>query len=212
MTEAEAPPRALTLTRLLLLVLIVAFVALFPRALPNAPSRQGFVGGFLHPIEGFDHRLAMVAVGMWGAALGRPLIWTLPIAFPLVMAVGGVMGMHNMPFPNSMVEQLVIALSVFVLGVAVACRWAAPVPVAIAIVSVFAIFHGYAHGREYHVVIARDAFAAGFVLATGLLHVAGITVGWATDFPRGSLILRAAGTATAVVGAIYLLKEVHFFA
>lgn len=212
MTEAEAQPRDLTIARLLLLALIVAFVTLFPRALPDAPSRQGFVGGFLHPIEGFDHRLAMVAVGMWGAALGRPLIWTLPIAFPLVMALGGIMGMRHMPFPGLLVEQLIIALSVLVLGIAVACRWAAPVPVAIAIVAVFAIFHGYAHGREYPGVIARDAFAAGFVLSTGLLHVIGITVGWATDFPRGTLILRAAGAATAVVGATYLLKEIHFVA
>src|SRR5205085_1877739 len=91
MTDAEPQPRDLIIARLLVLALIVAFVALFPRALPDAPSRQGFVGGFLHPIEGFDHRLAMVAVGMWGVALGRPLIWTLPIAFPLVMAVGGSM-------------------------------------------------------------------------------------------------------------------------
>lgn len=212
MNDAVARPRSFTISRLAVIALIFAFTAFYPGASPDAPSRQGFIGGFLHPIQGVDHRLAMVAVGMWGASLGRPLIWALPVAFPLVMAIGGIMGMHHMPFPSPPVEQTVIALSVLVLGVAVACDWDAPIPVAIAIVSVFAIFHGYAHGREYPGVVAQDAFAAGFVLSTGLLHIAGIAVGWATDFPRGTLLLRAAGAMTALAGLGYLLKEMQFIA
>jgi urease accessory protein len=212
MTETAPRPQSFALPRLAVIALIFAFTAFYPGASPDAPSPQGFIGGFLHPIQGVDHRLAMVAVGMWGAALGRPLIWALPIAFPLVMAVGGIMGMHHMPFPNPPVEQMVIALSVLVLGVAVACEWDAPIPVAIAIVSVFAIFHGYAHGREYPGMAARDAYAAGFVLSTGMLHLAGIAVGWATDFPRGALILRAAGAMTALAGLGYLVQGFPFFA
>jgi urease accessory protein len=209
MTDTVSRSRRFDGPRLVAIVLIFAFTAFFPGAQPDAPSRQGFVGGFLHPIQGVDHRLAMVAVGMWGASLGRPLIWALPVAFPLVMAIGGIMGMYHVPFPNPLVEQLVIALSVLVLGIAVASDWNASIPTAIAIVSVFAVFHGYAHGREYPSVAARDAFAVGFVLSTGMLHIAGITVGWATDFPRGRIILRMAGAMTALAGLAYVLKAIH---
>ena len=212
MTDNEPHLRSFNPLRLAAIALIFAFTAFFPGAQPDAPSSQGFVGGFLHPIQGVDHRLAMVAVGMWGASLGRPLIWALPVTFPLVMAVGGIMGMHHMPFPNLPVEQLVIALSVLILGIAVACHWDAPIPIAIAVVSVFAIFHGYAHGREYPSVNAQDAYAAGFVLSTGMLHIAGIAVGWATDFPRGTIILRAAGAMTALAGFAYILKEIRVIA
>ena len=209
----EAPATALDhAARLGAIALILGFVAFFPGAQPDTAMPRGFVGGFLHPILGVDHRLAMVAVGMWGAALGRPLVWILPVAFPLVMAIGGLMGMHHVPFPNTFAEQLVIDLSVLALGTAVALRWEASIPVAAAIVSIFAIFHGYAHGREYSSLVGRDAFAAGFVLSTGLLHLAGVTVGWATNFRHGSLILRAAGVAIAVTGMVYFLRAVHVMA
>jgi len=209
--EARSPAQS-QLARVTVIALILGFVAFFPGAQPGTTMPRGFVGGFLHPILGVDHRLAMVAVGMWGAALGRPLVWILPVAFPLVMAIGGLMGMYHVPFPNTFVEQQVIALSVLALGAAVACRWAASIPVAAAIVSIFAIFHGYAHGREYSSLVGRDAFAAGFVLSTGLLHLAGVTVGWATSFRHGSVILRAAGVAIAVTGLLYFLRAVHVMA
>jgi urease accessory protein len=211
--SSNAGPPGVLLLRLAAVALIFAFTAFFPGAPGDHPDKpDGFVAGFLHPIQGIDHRLAMVAVGMWGVSLGRPLIWALPVAFPLVMAIGGIMGMSHMPFPNPSVEQLVIALSVLILGLAVACDWEAPVLVAIAVVSVFAIFHGYAHGREYLKPEARDAYAVGFVLSTGMLHIAGIAVGWATDFPRGTIILRAAGAMTALAGCAYILMGFGVFA
>ena len=80
--------------------LILAFTALSGRTQVSI-GNPGFVAGYSHPIQGIDHPLAMVAVGMWGVALGRPLIWALPMAFPLVMAIGAVMGMSRMPFPRS---------------------------------------------------------------------------------------------------------------
>ena len=105
-----------------------------------------------------------------------------------------------------------IALSVLILGLAVACDWEAPVPVAIAVVSVFAIFHGYAHGREYLKPEARDAYAVDSCSARACFTSPGIAVGWATDFPRGTIILRAAGAMTALAGCAYILMGFGVFA
>lgn len=158
---------------------------------------NGFLAGVLHPVSGLDHLLAMVSVGIWGAFLGRPLIWQLPVAFPLVMVVGGVLGIVGVPVPQ---VELGIALSVVVLGIAVALRWHAPTVVAVAIVALFAIFHGHAHGTELPRAAAPHWYAAGFVLATGLLHLAGIALGTLTRVRGGVWLLRAGGAAIALVG------------
>ena len=97
----------------------------------------GFAGGFMHPLSGLDHLLAMVAVGLWGAFLGRPLVYLLPVVFPTVMAAGGVLGMAQVPFPP---VELGIALSVFVLGVVILARWSAPLWFAAVIVGLFGLF------------------------------------------------------------------------
>jgi urease accessory protein len=104
----------------------------------------GFVSGFIHPFSGLDHLLAMVSVGLWGAFLGRPLIYVLPVVFPVMMVVGAIMGMFVVPLPP---VELGIALSVLVLGGCIALSIKAPVWVASLIVAVFAVFHGYAHGK-----------------------------------------------------------------
>ena len=106
---------------------------------------SGFVTGFLHPLSGADHVLAMVAVGLWGAQLGAPAIWVLPVAFPLVMAVGGLMGLLGFPLPG---VEVGIAVSAIVLGVMVLAEVRPPLWLAAAIVAFFAVFHGHAHGRE----------------------------------------------------------------
>ena len=105
----------------------------------------GLVSGFLHPITGLDHLIAMVAVGLWGAQLGAPAIWILPITFPLVMALGGVLGVIGVPLP---VPELVIAMSALVLGAAVAVRLRVRLAASAVVVAIFAIFHGHAHGTE----------------------------------------------------------------
>ncbi|HKA81894.1 MAG TPA: HupE/UreJ family protein, partial [Xanthobacteraceae bacterium] len=105
----------------------------------------GFVGGFAHPIFGPDHVVAMVAVGLWGAFLGAPAIWLLPIVFPLVMAGGGVLGILGVPLPG---VEIGIALSAVVLGLMVALAARPPLWVAAVLVGAFAIFHGHAHGAE----------------------------------------------------------------
>jgi urease accessory protein len=161
----------------------------------------GFVGGFAHPLFGPDHVAAMVAVGLWGAVLGPPAIWLLPIAFPLVMAFGGVLGIAAVPMPR---VEVGIAVSAIVLGLMVALAVRAPFALAVAAVSAFAIFHGHAHGAELPPGADAIAFSAGFVIATGLLHVCGIGLGVATRWPAGQVAVRLVGAAIAGAGVIFL--------
>lgn len=161
----------------------------------------GFGAGFRHPLSGFDHLLAMVAVGLWGAFLGRPLIYLLPVIFPTVMAFGGAMGMAGVPMPP---VEIGIALSVLLLGSAIALAIRPPIWVAALLVGIFAIFHGYAHGTELPSIADPIAFSVGFVLATGLLHLVGIALGLLNDRPGGVRVTRAIGGVIAVCGLWYL--------
>ncbi len=161
----------------------------------------GFLSGFLHPLLGWDHVVAMVAVGLWGAFLGRPAIWVLPVVFPLVMAFGGVLGVAGVKMPG---VEVGIALSAIVLGLMVAFAARPPLPIAALIVGLFAIFHGHAHGTELPDAANPMAFSLGFVMATGLLHLAGITFGLLTQWPRGRMAVRAGGGVIAAVGVGFL--------
>jgi urease accessory protein len=161
----------------------------------------GFVSGFLHPILGWDHVAAMVAVGLWGAFLGAPAIWLLPIVFPLVMAFGGALGIAGVPLPA---VETGIAASAVVLGGMVALGARPPLWLAAVIVGAFAVFHGHAHGTELPAAADAVAYAVGFVMGTGLLHLAGITFGLATKWEGGKVAVRAAGGAIAVTGLAFL--------
>lgn len=163
----------------------------------GAEEANGFVAGVLHPLTGFDHLLAMVAVGIWGATLGRPLIWALPVAFPMLMVVGGILGITGVPLPYI---ESGIAVSVVVLGLAIAAAWRAPVAVAVAIVAAFGVFHGYAHGAELPGAASPAAYVAGFVLCTGALHLAGVAIGLLKALPKGEQVLRASGGLIAMAG------------
>ena len=134
----------------------------------------GFLTGFLHPILGWDHVAAMVAVGLWGAFLGPPAIWLLPVTFPLVMALGGALGVAGVPIPGI---EFGIAASALIIGTAVMLALRPPLVIAAVIVGFFAIFHGHAHGTEMPHAASPLAYAAGFVIGTGLLHLAGISLG-----------------------------------
>jgi len=164
-------------------------------------SAGGFATGFLHPILGWDHVAAMVAVGLWGAFLGLPAIWLLPVTFPLVMALGGAAGAAGLPLPA---VETGIAVSALAIGLAVAFAARPPLWVAALIVAVFAVFHGHAHGAEMPGAINPLAYAAGFVVGTGLLHLAGIGFGLLTRTAAGTVAVRAAGGAIAVAGAGFL--------
>jgi urease accessory protein len=161
----------------------------------------GFIVGLMHPVLGPDHVVAMVAVGLWGAFLGAPAIWLLPIVFPLVMAFGGVLGICGVPIPAT---ETGIAASAIVLGLMVALAARPPLWSAAVLVGAFAIFHGFAHGRELPAGANAVAFASGFVIATGLLHLTGIAFGLLTRWPAGRLAVRGAGGVIALTGFAYL--------
>jgi urease accessory protein len=166
----------------------------------------GFTSGFLHPLSGFDHLLAMVSVGLWGAFLGRPLIVALPVIFPTVMVVGAGLAMAGVPAPPT---EIGIALSVLLLGAAIAAAWRAPMWAACVIVGVFALFHGYAHGKELPSAADPIGYAVGFVLATGLLHVCGIGIGLINNRPGGVVVNRVLGGGVAVAGVVFLYQALR---
>ena len=163
----------------------------------------GFVSGFEHPISGLDHVLAMVAVGLWGAQLGRPAIWLLPVTFPMVMAVGGFLCLIGAGLPGG---EIAIALSGVALGAAVLLQARPPLPVAAAVVGLFGLFHGYAHGAELPPGQNALLYSLGFVLATGLLHGCGVAIGLVHRWPWGRIALRCAGLAV-FSGGVYFLRS-----
>jgi urease accessory protein len=165
-------------------------------------AAEGLLSGFLHPFGGLDHMVAMVAVGLWGAFLGAPALWLLPVVFPLVMAVGGALGVLGIHLP--MVE-LGIAASALVLGLAVLLAARPPLWVAALLVGGFAIFHGHAHGTELPGATSPLSYSLGFVLATGLLHAVGMAFGLLLRWPRGQLVLRGGGGLIAVAGLGFLV-------
>jgi urease accessory protein len=163
----------------------------------------GFLGGFAHPLFGPDHVVAMVAVGLWGAFLGAPAIWLLPVVFPLVMAFGGALGILGVPIPGI---EIGIAVSAIVLGLMVAFAARPPLWIAAVLVGAFAIFHGHAHGAELPPGADAVAYSIGFVVATGLLHLCGIAFGLLARGPAGRIAVRAAGGAIALAGAVFLSR------
>ncbi len=145
----------------------------------------------------------MVSVGLWGAQLGPPAIWLLPVTFPLVMAFGGFLGLLGVPLPG---VEVGIALSALLLGVMVA-RQARPPPwVAAALVGAFAVFHGHAHGRELPAGQSALLYSLGFVVATGCLHAAGIGIGLVHRWGWGRIALRVTGAAVALAGAVFVWR------
>ena len=162
----------------------------------------GFLSGFVHPILGFDHVVAMIAVGLWGTFLGQPAIWLLPVVFPLVMAFGGLAGVLGMPLPG---VEAGIALSALALGAMVALALRPPLWVAAILVGAFAIFHGHAHGTELPAAASPLAYGVGFVVATGLLHLSGIALGLLARWPVGLRAVRVGGGLIACAGLFFLV-------
>jgi urease accessory protein len=188
------------LLRLAALALCAA-IAAAPAHAHSGSVTGGFAGGFAHPLFGPDHIVAMVAVGLWGAFLGAPAIWLLPITFPLVMALGGVLGIIGVPIPE---VEIGIAVSAIILGLMVALAARPPLWLAAVIVGAFAIFHGHAHGAELPAAADAVAFSLGFVIATGMLHLCGIGFGLLSRWPAGRIAVRTAGAAIALAGVAFL--------
>jgi urease accessory protein len=164
-------------------------------------SAGGFGQGFEHPLTGPDHFLAMFAVGIWGAQMGGRAVWALPVTFPLIMAAGGLAGMAGLPLPH---VELGIALSILALGAAITFAWHPVEIIALTLIGVFAICHGYAHGVELPSAADPADYAAGFVIATGLIHVLGVGVGLGLGKPFGGRLARTLGAVIAT-GGIYFL-------
>jgi len=190
---------------LFLALMVLSLVALSPTGTLAHEAEGvagGFVSGFTHPLFGWDHVVAMVAVGLWGAFLGAPAIWLLPIVFPLVMAGGAALGIANFPLPA---VEVGIAVSAVVLGILVATAAKPSLWIAAVIVGVFAIFHGYAHGAELPAAADALAYAGGFVVGTGMLHAIGIAFGLVSEWNWGKVAVQTAGGVIAVVGMAFLV-------
>lgn len=206
MRNFNAPFRHRTLQlaiRIVCLTLLLVSTSTITPALAHTADGMagGFLSGLTHPIFGWDHVVAMVAVGLWGAVLGSPAIWILPITFPLVMALGATLGVTGIPV--SYIETG-IALSGIVLGLMVTLMVRAPIAIAGLLVAVFAIFHGYAHGTELPEAANPFAYAIGFVIATGALHLVGILFGTLMGMAWGKWAIRAGGAIIALVGTAFL--------
>ena len=178
------------------------FAILFSVPAHPIPCGSGASEGFLHPLLGIDHLLAMVTVGLLSAQLGGRAIWTVPLTFVSVMALGGLAGVAGIPLP---LVEYGIALSVLVLGIALFARRRVPEAIAMLFVGLFALFHGHAHGAEIPNAVGDGMFLAayiiGFLTATAGLHVIGALLGYiALRSNRGAVILRVAGAAVAVIG------------
>lgn len=170
----------------------------------TATGSGGFGAGFEHPLTGPDHFLAMFAVGLWGAQMGGRPVWTLPVTFPLIMVVGGALGIAGVVISSTVIEAG-IALSIIVLGGAIAAKWRPAEWVALALISVFALAHGYAHGAELPLAADPADYAIGFVLATGTIHLLGIGVGLALNRVREGQLSRGLGGLIALAGVYYLV-------
>ncbi len=200
-------------------VLFSFFIALFFPALAHAhieggDTSGGFFTGFMHPVLGPDHFLAMVAVGIISAQIGGRAIWSVPATFVIVMAIGGLIGLNSaewLGFEIAMflVEQGIIA-SVILLGLAIALDRNIPVFTAMAGVAFFAFFHGYAHGNEFPDFDVQWPYVGGFMAGTASLHIAGVLIGLLADkLTHGRAILRHAGSAMMGMGLLMQLDYIQ---
>lgn len=190
--------------------LLLASLALPALAHPGHPGGEthdaGFAQGFAHPFGGFDHLLAMIAVGLWAVQFAartenRAVLWLLPAAFVLPMGAGFLLALNGIALPG---VEAGIALSVLILGLAVAFAARPPLAAAMAVTAGFALFHGHAHGGEMGDGVATT-YAAGMLLATALLHGIGLVVALLSQQIATPVLTRAAGAAVAVAGVVILV-------
>ncbi len=185
---------------------ILTVFVLFPHyawAHVGSAEAGGFLTGLQHPISGLDHVIAMLAVGLWGAQLGAPAMWILPVVFPMMMAMGGCLGLMGIPLPG---VEVGIAVSAVVLGLMVLAEARLKIQPAVIIVAFFAIFHGHAHGTELPEGQSGLLYSIGFVAATGCLHAIGIAIGLVHRWHAGRLALRGAGSLVCAGGIYFFVR------
>jgi urease accessory protein len=186
-------------------VSVLVFLMVIDKALAHdeVEGGVGFLVGLLHPALGFDHLLAMLSVGILSVQIGGKAIWHVPTMFVLIMIVGGALGMQDVPVP---IVETGIAISVLVLGLALAAEKLVPEWVALISVAIFGTFHGHAHGTEMPLIANPWLYGVGFVLGTALIHLVGVFIGFGfRRLRQGPGLLRAAGLAIAGVGCYFLL-------
>jgi urease accessory protein len=191
--------------RLLSAIALLALGAGPALAHPGHVEASSFLSGVAHPLSGLDHIAVMIAVGLWAALKGGRALWVWPAAFVGLMLVGGALGMAHVALP--FVEPGILA-SVVALGLLVALAVDLPVVTGAAIVGVFALFHGHAHGSEVAETMSGVEYMAGFAVATATLHLVGI--GFAQMMTRASLrpCIRAAGALCVVIGGAFALGAI----
>ena len=197
--RARAKERHVT-RRLPLIVTTLVLLSTAAEAHTGINTMRGFQHGFGHPFSGLDHLLAMVAVGLYAVSLGGRAMYLVPAAFVAMMAVGGAIGISAIALPF---VEIGIAVSVLVLGAAVALRIPLSTVAAVALVGCFAVFHGHAHGAELPLGASGFSYAVGFVVATALLHAVGIALGLSTRYATeqtARTAAQAAGAAIALAG------------
>lgn len=189
----------------LLLASIAAPVLAHPGHPGGEPAAVGFAGGFAHPFGGFDHLMAMLAVGLWAvqqSAQQSRALWLLPASFVLAMAGGFVLALAGVALPG---VETGIALSVLLLGLIVAFAVRPPLPAAMAVTALFALFHGHAHGTEVGDASQAAVYALGMLLATALLHGLGLAGAQIAQKFNAAMLTRAAGAAVALAGIVILV-------
>ena len=186
-------------------VVAALLISLPPYAFAHVEGGQatGLITGLQHPWSGLDHVLAMIAVGIWGAQLGNPALWLLPVTFPMVMSLGAMLGLLDIPLPG---VEIGIAVSAILLGAMVVGEVRPKLIVAALLIGFFAMFHGHAHGTELPAGQSGLLYSMGFVIATGCLHGVGIAIGLIHCWPAGRLALRGAGAFIAVMGVAFLWR------
>jgi urease accessory protein len=199
----SARTRLIGMTHAASVALLAGFWPVLAWAHTEQGRAEGFFAGLRHPTSGLDHVLAMVSVGLWGAQLGAPAIWLLPVTFPMVMAFGGMLGLMGIPLPG---VEVGIAVSGILLGLAVLSEWRPPLGAAAVIVGFFAVFHGHAHGSALPAGASGLLYSIGFVVATGTLHAVGIAIGVIHRWAWGKLALRVAGAVVAGAGCYFLWR------
>ena len=172
----------------------------------GAGDTHGVVHGFMHPVTGLDHVLAMVAVGILAALLGGRAIWLVPASFVALAAAGGLLGVQGVPAPF---VEFGISASVVLLGLAIALQARLPLGWTAGLVGLFGLYHGYAHGAEMPADASGFAYGAGFLAATAMLHIAGIGLGLGiAHMARRSAtrFAQAGGAAVALAGIVLLAR------
>lgn len=166
----------------------------------------GFLTGFFHPLSGPDHLLAMLAVGLWGAQLGVPAVWLLPVTFPMIMAFGGTLGLMGLKLPG---VEIGVAGSAVALGLCVLLEARPPLWLAAVLVGIFGVFHGNAHGTELPPGASGLMYSIGFVIATGSIHMAGVAIGLIHRWQAGRIALRLAGGLVGAAGCLFLWNAIR---